>query len=390
MEENSKNDIRLSAKQRIGDSANAWLSKNRSLVLRQTPKWAQGMTTIIASLGLIVVAGSIVFKIDEVITVTGQLKSIGGNTQVKTPASGKVEKVYVADGDLVQKGSLIISFDTREALEDQKTMTKLLKLEEEKFLSQSSQFESSLSTLSRNRDVLEQRLKTKSYMLDEISKLVDVGGFQKLQYLQQKDSVFELRTQLNELDEQTNMLTISFNQIKIEYQKRKDQLVNQLKDVEVKLQYQKVQAPISGIVFDSKVYPGSVLQPGQPILSIVPQIGLDAQVYIPNKDIGLVKSGQSVKVRVDAFPYARYGEIAGKIINIGADALPPTETLPFFHFPVKLKLDRPYLLKDDIKIPLMSGMSISTNIKLREKRVISLVSDVFVNQTDSLETLRQQ
>ena len=58
-------------------------------------------------------------------------------------------------------------------------------------------------------------------MLDEISKLVDVGGFQKLQYLQQKDSVFELRTQLNELDEQTNMLTISFNQIKIEYQKEK-------------------------------------------------------------------------------------------------------------------------------------------------------------------------
>ena len=162
MEENSKNDIRLSAKQRIGDSANAWLSKNRSLVLRQTPKWAQGMTTIIASLGLIVVAGSIVFKIDEVITVTGQLKSIGGNTQVKTPASGTVEKVYVTDGDLVQKGSLIISFDTREALEDQKTMTKLLKLEGEKF--QSSQFESSLSTLSRNRDVLEQRLKTKSYM----------------------------------------------------------------------------------------------------------------------------------------------------------------------------------------------------------------------------------
>ena len=96
-------------------------------------------------------------------------------------------------------------------------MTKLLKSEEENF-SQSSQFESSLSTLSRNRDVLEQRLKTKSYMLDEISKLVDVEL--KASISTTKRFCFEF-AQLNELDEQTNMLTISFNQIKIEYQKEK-------------------------------------------------------------------------------------------------------------------------------------------------------------------------
>ena len=45
---------------------------------------------------------------------------------------------------------------------------------------------------------------------------------------------------------------------------------------------------------------------------------------------------------------------------------------------------------DGIKIPLKSGMAITTNLKLRDKRVISLVSDLLVDQTDSVRSLRQQ
>ena len=47
-------------------------------------------------------------------------------------------------------------------------------------------------------------------------------------------------------------------------------------------------------------------------------------------------------------------------------------------------------MSDDIKIPLKPGMSITTNLKLRDKRVISLVSDLLVDQTDSIKSIRQQ
>ena len=57
---------------------------------------------------------------------------------------------------------------------------------------------------------------------------------------------------------------------------------------------------------------------------------------------------------------------------------------------MKLKLERPYLESDGVRIPLKAGMAVTTNLKLRDKRVISLVSDLLVDQTDSVRRIRQQ
>ena len=95
-------------------------------------------------------------------------------------------------------------------------------------------------------------------------------------------------------------------------------------------------------------------------------------------------------MRVDAFPFSRYGEIDSQVTQIGADALPPDQINEFYRFPVKLNMSSSTLETKGISIPLKSGMSITTNLKLRDKRVISLISDVFVDQTDSIRTLRQQ
>ena len=103
-----------------------------------------------------------------------------------------------------------------------------------------------------------------------------------------------------------------------------------------------------------------------------------------------MKKGQSAKVRVDAFPFTRYGEINSQVSQIGADALPPDDTFNSYRFPLKLNLAQSYLLSDTIKIPLKSGMSITANLKLRDKRVISLLSDLLVDQTDSIRSIRQQ
>ena len=88
----------LSLKQRAGDAANRWMARNRSLVLRQTPVWAQSLAAILIGLCTTAVAGGILFRIDEVVTVQGQLKSIGGTVEVKTPAGGRVAEVLFSDG----------------------------------------------------------------------------------------------------------------------------------------------------------------------------------------------------------------------------------------------------------------------------------------------------
>ena len=380
----------LTVKQKLGDATNRWLAKNRSLVLRQTPVWAQSMAAIVIALGTITVVGGFLFKIDEVVTVQGQLQSIGGSMELKNPVGGKVAEVFFKDGQTVRKGELLIRFDTRQAADEQRTLKQLIGLEEESLQSRLGTIASQVETLAARRRVLEQKLATKTTITGELEGLVSQGGFQRLQLLEQQDQAFELKNQLTELTEQQGQLRLQADQQKLDASKSISQMRNRLHQAELQLQYQNVVAPTDGVVFDPKVRPDGVVGAGETMLKLVPQGGLFAEVFVPNKDIGFVKTGQQAKVRVDAFPFTRYGELEAKVTQIGADALEPDPVQNFYRFPVKLELDRAYLESQGTKIPLRSGMAITTNLKLREKRVISLISDLLVDQTDSIKSIRQQ
>ena len=100
-----------------------------------------------------------------------------------------------------------------------------------------------------------------------------------------------------------------------------------------------MRAPVDGVIFNPIAFESGVLQSGARILSIVPNKDLYAEVFVPNKDIGFIKIDQSAKVRVNAFPFTRYGEIDATVNQIGADALEPDSIQSFYRFPVKLSLE---------------------------------------------------
>ena len=368
--------VKLSAKQVVGDAAEKWLARNRSLVLRQTPIWAQSLAVIFIAMGSIAVIGAIFFKIDEVITVSGQLEAINGTTDVKTPAGGKVAAVFFKDGEFIRKGQKLVRFDTRQAADEKATLSALILLEQK-------DLNNKKGILGERYSVLAQKVNTNEGIVRELKGLVDKGGFQRVQYLQQLDQLFELKSQLQSVK-------LEMSRITLEADKSIGQMRNKLRSAELQLQYQNVMAPASGIVFEPKVRVDGVLQAGETILTIVPQQGLKAEIFVSNKDIGFVKTGLMAKVRVDAFPFTRYGELEGKVYQIGADSLPPSEIANYYRFPVKLSLNRSFLKSQGVVIPLRSGMAITANLKLREKRVISLISDLLVDQTESVKGLRQQ
>ena len=133
--------------------------------------------------------------------------------------------------------------------------------------------------------VLNKRLATKNLTVAEMGKLVELGGFQRLQYLEQKDQVFELEIQLEELKQDISQLSLSEKEARLSTQKSIDRMEDELKNAELQLQYQNVRSPVSGIVFDPQASVEGVLAAGERILSIVPQNGLYAEVYVPNTDI---------------------------------------------------------------------------------------------------------
>ena len=318
----------------------------------------------------------ILFRIDEVVTVTGQLESLEGSVDVKTPAGGKVASVHFEDGQLVNKGQLLVRFDTQEANANLTTYEKLIELE-------ISELKTKLNILNNRKSVLKKKVDTSTQITNELYELVEIGGFQKVQYLRQLDQLYELESELSRVQ-------LDMNQSKLESEKSIGQYKNKLKQAELQLQYQNVLAPASGIIFEPKARVSGVIAAGDTIVTIIPQKGLRGKVFVQNKDIGFVKTGQKAQVRIDAFPFTQYGELKADVSQIGADALPPDQKANFYRYPVKLEIEKPYLEREGIKVPLRSGMAITANMKLRDKRLISLISDMFVDQTESIRSIRQQ
>jgi hemolysin D len=98
-------------------------------------------------------------------------------------------------------------------------------------------------------------------------------------------------------------------------------------------QYQELRAPVDGVVQQLAVTTvGGIVQPAQPLMVIVPcsgdgaaaascNGGVTVEAFVQNKDIGFVKVGQRVAVKLEAFNFTDYGLIEGKVTNISRDAI---------------------------------------------------------------------
>ncbi|WP_232224137.1 HlyD family efflux transporter periplasmic adaptor subunit [Mastigocladopsis repens] len=293
-----------------------------------------------------------------------------------------------------------------------------VELETEKLKRQLSQAQSQLSSAQEIKTVSESLLKN-------IETLAKEGGISRLQYLQQKQQVIQrqaevehwseeqarlkfaiaqskqklqntiatakkdLLTKIADNDKQIATLNSEFNKAIIENEKQIAQLDAQISQAQLNLKYQELRSPTDGVVFDLQaISPGSVTNSSQPILKIVPEEALTAKVYISNKDIGFVKKGMKVDVRIDSFPFSEFGDIKGKLDWVGSDSLPPEQSRPYDSFPAKIRLYQQSLLVENQELPLRSGMSVTVNIKVRDRTVMSIFSDLFTKQIDSLKTAR--
>lgn len=87
--------------------------------------------------------------------------------------------------------------------------------------------------------------------------------------------------------------------------------------------FQQLRAPVSSTVQQLAISTvGGVVQPAQALMVIVPD---DAQVVVEanvlNKDIGFVRVGQPVRVKLEAFNFTDYGIVPGVVETISRDAI---------------------------------------------------------------------
>ena len=131
-----------------------------------------------------------------------------------------------------------------------------------------------------------------------------------------------------------------------------------------------IRAPVDGTVQQLATHTlGVVLQPAQQLMVIVPNNHVQlAEIKILNKDIGFIHEGLKAEVKVDAFPYTRYGTIDGEVLSISRDST-QDENLGLV-FLGQIGLNKKQLLVDGEQIELTPGLSIVAEIKTDKRRII--------------------
>ena len=151
---------------------------------------------------------------------------------------------------------------------------------------------------------------------------------------------------------------------------------------------------MSGVILDLEAYPGYVPQAGQgsqPILKIVPDDKLVAEVFIKPEDIGFVQKNMTTDVRISAFDFGEFGDIKGKVTYIGGSSLEPDPAPPFnfVRFPAEVELEQQYMKINGENKKLQSGMSVQANIRIKENRtVLSLFASKFTRGLDKFKETR--
>ncbi len=144
-----------------------------------------------------------------------------------------------------------------------------------------------------------------------------------------------------------------------------------------------LRAPVSGTVQQRAAHTnGGVVTPAQVLMVVVPDAAqVTAEVTLENKDVGFVHLGQEAAIKLETFPFTRYGTVEAKVTTITADAVMKEPSVrPDWNnraiasggtvFPAALTLAAHSINVDGKSIRLMPGMNITAEIKTGNRRVI--------------------
>jgi hemolysin D len=129
-------------------------------------------------------------------------------------------------------------------------------------------------------------------------------------------------------------------------------------------------APVDGVIEQIQVHTiGGVVKPADPLMVLVPkgaELIVDAQVL--NRDAGFVRQGQLVEVKLEAYPFTKYGVVPGRVEAISRDAVPDKEL--GLVYAARVKLLRPWIRVDGRMTLLEPGLSATAEIKTGQRRII--------------------
>jgi HlyD family secretion protein len=157
----------------------------------------------------------------------------------------------------------------------------------------------------------------------------------------------------------------------------RDGINEQLTKADMRHRMVQMVAPADGVVLEiAKLSVGSIIREAEPLFTLVP-LGaeLEAEVQIDSQDIGYIKNGDKVQLKVDAFSYQEHGMLDGQIRTISSDSFRREQAagqngLDSF-YTARIGYRGAKLRKMKAGATLLPGMTLSAEILVGERTVMS-------------------
>ncbi|MGX2040610.1 HlyD family type I secretion periplasmic adaptor subunit [Methylocaldum sp. MU1018] len=208
----------------------------------------------------------------------------------------------------------------------------------------------------------------------------------------QQAKLAEIQAALAESRQQREALIAETRRVALdklhEAEQRVTDLTQELIKAETRGRFMTLTAPVDGVVQQLSVHTvGGVVTPAQPLLVIVPRDNpLEVEAFIQNKDIGFVNAGQEAEVKVETFPFTKYGTIPAKVIQVSNDAVQDEKR--GLIYAARVALSCATMSVEDKTVNLTPGMAVTVEIKTGKRCLIEYFLSPLLQYKD--ESLRER
>ena len=213
----------------------------------------------------------------------------------------------------------------------------------------------------------------------QIASLEATLASQEQQIAQAQSGVNEANEKINAYNAENKSST--YTDI-VDQDKRITELENTLEKAKQVVDQLSIKAPVDGKVLSlSTKTVGGVVTAAQPIAQIVPEgTPLIVEANVQNKDIGFIKVGQPVDVKVDTYSFQRYGYLNGRVKSISPDAINDEKQGLVYKMKVEINTEK---TSKNNTVTIEPGMSVTAEITTGQRRIIEFFLDPLMTHTDT-------
>ncbi len=402
------------------------------------PSWSRSALYVLTSFFIIILCWACISKIDKIVRAQGKLITTGREIVVRPLVDSLVKSIDVRVGQVVKKGQKILTLDPTFAKSDLGQVNiriatakaaiyraqcelnhenyvvpkedpygigmlqyDIFKQRTLSFNAKMQSFDSQISSAreaSRSAGVQLAEVKKQIEYADQIRKMrqdVYAAGYDtKLNLLQAENDYSRYKGQAESL--QNTIAGSDFEVQKLESEKKVfinewkkdlsteiaknsselDTNRQQFAKAELYSQLVELTVPQDSVVLEiGHISVGSVAKTGEALVNLVPlNEPIEAEVRISPEDVGFIRQGDECKIKIDAFPFQKHGDLKGVLKSIAEDTIkdPARQNEgPYYIGRITLKSTNLKKVPEDTR--LIPGMSLSAEIVVGQRTVISYI-----------------